>query len=91
MEGWGPVSMSARLLFPYHDIVEQKFQTTFNHYSVYEEKNTITIIIIIIIIIISIVIIIVVIIINLIIIFIVYRLPLLQTLFEVLWDEENTL
>ena len=100
LKGWGPVSISAGLLFPYYEKVEQKFETTSYHCSgasntkflqknVYEEKNTITIIIIIIIIII--VIIIVVIIINFIIIIIVYRLPLVPTLFEVLWDEENTL
>ena len=100
MKGWGPVLISAGLLFPYHEKVEQKFETTSNHYSRasntkflqkngFEEKNTITIIIIIIIIII--VIIIVVIIINFIIIIIVYRLPLVPTLFEALWDEENTL
>ena len=93
--------MSVGLLFPYHEKVEQKFETTSTHYSGasnakflqkknYEEKNTITINIIIIIIII--VIIIVIIIINfIIIIIIVDRLPLVPTLFEVLWDEENKL
>ena len=77
--------------FPYHENVEQKFETTSNHYSAAlntkflqkifqkKEKNTITIIIIIIIIII--VIIIFVIIINFIIIIIVYQLPLVPTLF----------
>ena len=54
-----------------------------------KKKNTITIIIIIIIIII--VIIIGVIIINFILIIIFYWLPLLPTLFEVPWDEKNTL
>ena len=74
--------MSTGLPFPYHEKVEQKFETTSSHYSgasntkfllknVYEEKNTIIIITIIII--------------------IVYQLPLVPTLFEVLWDEENTL
>ena len=48
------------------------------------EKKTITNIIII-------VIIIVVIIINFTIIIIVYRLPLVPTLYEALWDEKNTL
>jgi hypothetical protein len=77
--------------------VEQKFEITSNHYSrasnteflqkmVLKKKNTIIIIIIIII-----VIIIVVININFIIIIIVYGLPLLPSLFEVLWDEENKL
>ena len=33
MKGWGPVSMSAGLLFPYHETVEQMFETTSNHYS----------------------------------------------------------
>ena len=91
--------MSAGLLYPYHEKVEQKFETTSNQYSgasntkflqkkCLSRKNTITIIIIIIIIII--VIIIVVIIINFIIIIIVYWLPLVPTLFEALWDEENT-
>ena len=89
--------MSAGLLFPYHENVEQKFETTSNHYSgasntkflhkkVYEERNTITIIIIIITFII-----IVVIIINFIIIIMVYWLPLVPTLFKVLWDEESPL
>ena len=51
----------------------------------FKEKNIITITIIIIIIIIL------VIIINIIIIIIVCRPPLVPTLFEVLWDEENAL
>ena len=76
--------------------MEQNLETNSNHYSgasntkflqknVFEEKNiiTITIIIIIIIIVINII--------NFIIIIIVYRPPLVPTLFEVLWDEENTL
>ena len=99
MKGWGLVSISAGLRVPYHEKVELKFETTSNHYSrasntkflqknvFEEEKNTITIIIIIIVIII--IIIIVVIIINFIIIIIGYRLPLVPSLFEVLWDEEN--
>ena len=33
MKGWGPVSMSAGLLFQYHEKVEHKFETTSNHYS----------------------------------------------------------
>ena len=93
--------MSADLRFLYHEKVEQNFETTSSPYSeasnakfphkknVYEEKNTITIIIIIIIIIIFFII--VVNIINFIIIIKVYWLPLVPTLFEVLWDEENTL
>ena len=92
--------ISADLRSLYHEKVEQKFETTSNHYSKasnskflqkkkFKEKNTITIIIIIIIIII--VIFIVVIIINFIIIKIVYQLPLVPSLFEVLWDEENKL
>ena len=60
---------------PLITIVELKIQNSYKK-NVHEEKNTITIIIIIIIIII-----IVVIIINFIIIVIVYRLPLVPTLF----------
>ena len=71
---------------PLITIVELQILNYYKKY-VYEEKNTITIIIIIIIIIIFITI--VVIIINFIIINILYRLPLVPTLFEVLWDEEN--
>ena len=33
MKGWGSVSISAGLLFPFHEKVEQKFETTSNHYS----------------------------------------------------------
>ena len=33
MKGWGAVSMSAGLLFQYHEKVEQKFETTSNHFS----------------------------------------------------------
>ena len=100
MKGWGLVSISGCLRFQYHEKVEQKFETTSNHYSrasntkflqkmVLKKQNTITIIIIIIIIII--VIIFFVIIINFIIIIIVYRLPLGPSLIEVLWEEENKL
>ena len=73
---------------PLITIVELQILNSYKK-SVDEGKNTITIIIIIIIIII--VIIIVVIIINFIIILIVYLLPLVPTLYEALWDEENTL
>ena len=57
--------------------------------NVYEEKNTIAIIIIIIIIII--IVIIVDTIMNFIIIITGYRLLLVPTLFEAVWDEESTL
>ena len=33
MKGWGPVSISGGLRFPYHKKMEQKFETTSNHYS----------------------------------------------------------